>query len=362
MGEFEEILHTGGKLEFIKNGNAISVQFVNYSFHPSRIHQIIASPDGALLDITVYGVPAEKISYPQPSIPVILFSDKQGLFGRICKKCNSYFRTSWMTNPTTCPYCSHQGHHFEFITENQITYIKNYCIAFINANFNIENAKFDFDELIKNLPNNKSPWVHSETEQQHKSICQECKTEFDILGEYGLCPCCCKPNALEIINKKFNEFEQQLQNADSNILDRHEREIEWEKLLRCVSEFEGLANELRRYLLQLPLAPKRKKELSSLSFQNLIKANESILSWYGFEILKGISPDDRKFLNIMFNRRHLFTHKNGQVDEEYINNTQDESVKLKQKIRLSSNEIKRLIPLVKLSAQNFILSFESIQN
>ncbi|MEZ5024402.1 MAG: hypothetical protein R2728_14325 [Chitinophagales bacterium] len=52
------------------------------------------------------------------------------------------------------------------------------------------------------------------------------------------------------------------------------------------------------------------------------------------------------FVNKMFNIRHLFTHNNGQVDEEYIQNTGDTSMKVNQR-KIEKWNIKRIIELTK---------------
>ncbi|MES2826318.1 MAG: hypothetical protein V4732_22175 [Pseudomonadota bacterium] len=159
---------------------------------------------------------------------------------------------------------------------------------------------------------------------------------------------------------KFNLFEQQFNIADENITDRLNREIEWEKLTRCISEFEALANILRRQLITIPATRKRKSDINKLSFQRIGKAQSCLSNWFDIDLFKNISEADKIFLNIMFNRRHIFTHNGGRIDQEYIDNTDDKTVKVNQVIKFSSREIKRLIPLVRLCAKNFIEDYESI--
>jgi hypothetical protein len=58
--------------------------------------------------------------------------------------------------------------------------------------------------------------------------------------------------------------------------------------------------------------------------------------------------------------RRAIIHKAGVVDQEYIDNADDKSVKLNQSIRVRSQEIKRLLPLVKQSSINLIEGIEAI--
>ena len=133
------------------------------------------------------------------------------------------------------------------------------------------------------------------------------------------------------------------------------------KINRCVSEFEALSNMARNRLLRLPLAPKRRSDLFSLGFQNIDKANKLLEQWFGIELFSGVSLDDQRFLNIMFNRRHVFTHKGGQIDKEYVDNTGDTTVRVHEVIRFRSKEIRRLIPLIKTCSENLLSGLDSMK-
>lgn len=182
---------------------------------------------------------------------------------------------------------------------------------------------------------------------------------------YGICPKCGKHNADTIVEKALKRLEERFNEADLNLDKktlRDRREDEWKStLLAAVSEFEGLGNEIKKYMIKFPLIPKRRNDLRRLGFQNLVNADVCINNWFGFEILNGISPSDKDFLNRMFNKRHLFTHKAGRVDQEYINNTQDASVRINEQVRIKSQEIKRLLPLMKKISSNFARGYDSIE-
>ena|SRR6266480_2186458 len=111
---------------------------------------------------------------------------------------------------------------------------------------------------------------------------------------------------------------------------------------------------------QLPLTPTRRKEVEQISFQQILRADELLHGFFGIELLKGITDTDRKFLNKIFNRRHILTHNAGRVDQEYLDRTLDSSVRLHQKIVVKSREIRRLLPLLKIMATNLFCGYESI--
>lgn len=356
--EFQEIAHAGGKIEFVREQDRVTAIKVSFSGGGVGGFQLLATPRGEIRNVVHFQGYMPDGPPPDPLIPVWMISDVEGLFGRLCPECKSYFRTNCVTEDTCCPYCSHWNTCIAFTTLNQQEFIKQYCKLFIDALEKQNELIVDLSGIT--LADNKPTWLYSEERQQHRFVCKKCRTTVDVLGDYAGCPKCGIRNHKDVIEAKLDELDRQFQTADENIKDRHDREVEWEKLLRCVSEFEGMANDLRKQLIRLPATPQRRSDLMKLSFQRILGANDALNKWFGFEMLKGISPDDREFMNKMFNRRHVFTHNAGKVDQEYLSNTNDSSVRLNEVIRLSSKEIRRLIPLIRLAAYNFIEGYESI--
>ena len=62
----------------------------------------------------------------------------------------------------------------------------------------------------------------------------------------------------------------------------------------------------------------------------------------------------------MFNRRHLFTHCGGKVDQQYLDKTADATVRLNEVVRIDSKEVRRLLVLVNKIATNLLDGFDSI--
>lgn len=362
MSEFSEIGRTGTTIEFINRDGQYSQRITNNSSTCIRIYQVCADYEGNILEIIKHVGMGQQMVYKQPSVIVSLFSDDEGFFGKKCPKCNSYFRTSSVKIKNICPYCGHTDDFKEFLTQNQKDFVHNFVKAQMETMSKELSAKIDLDEIANSLPLNKiSPWVYKEETQQNKFTCQKCSNETDILGEYGKCSSCGKHNCEDIALKKINSLEEKFKDINENIEDRHQRESEWEKLLRCVSEFEGLANEIRKHLLLLPMTEKRRRELGTISFQRILGSSEKLNDWFGINIFEGIPDDDKQFVNKMFNIRHLFTHNNGQVDSEYIQNTGDSSMKINQLVRLKSKEIKRIINLTKKMIINLTSDYLSIE-
>ena len=158
----------------------------------------------------------------------------------------------------------------------------------------------------------------------------------------------------------LNNAEAEFESARAKLADRHDREIEWEKMTKCISDFEAMARDIQKQLARLPLTPTRRKEVGHISFQQIVKADELLRGFFGIELLKSIVESDRDFLNKIFNRRHILTHNAGRVDQEYLDRTLDSGVRLNQKVVVRSREVARLISLLKTAASNLFEGYESI--
>ena len=364
MSEFQEIAHSGGKIELhFEEPNGVALGFTHAGGHGMSLFQMGVSLDGKKLEYLPLGgmdmLPPEP---PSPIVPVFIISDREKCYGRNCPKCHSYFRTSRPAPVLRCPYCSYRDRNAAFTTPNQLQFIHKIRESYLTAFNEKRSITIDLDKLADELPENKPTWIYSEERQQNSYDCptSDCKTRYDILGEYAGCPTCGKRNSLQVFERHITEVEEQFNKANALLADSQEREVEWEKLSRCVSDFEAMARDLQGQFSLLPATPKRKKEIEGISFQSLLKANECLQNWFGFDILFRFSDDDKTFLNRMFNRRHVLTHNGGRIDQEYLDKTGDTTVKLHQKIAVRSKEIKRLIPLLRTVAQNIFQGFESI--
>ncbi|MHC4270209.1 MAG: hypothetical protein ACYSTS_17340, partial [Planctomycetota bacterium] len=106
MEEFEEIAHSGGKIEFLNDPvKGTSIRFTHSSPWPFSAFQVCVSFDGKILDTVPVGGMGSSIPipYPKPSILAFVISDRQGLFGRQCPKCNTYFRSDIEGQTNFCP-------------------------------------------------------------------------------------------------------------------------------------------------------------------------------------------------------------------------------------------------------------------
>jgi hypothetical protein len=299
-----------------------------------------------------------------PQIRIMLPTDSEGLFGRRCPACQSYFRTQHVVT-TYCPYCPAQSSWREFFTDAQLEFIRKQHDAIVGAfhgpdgstevNFDVQNS-----ELTR-----KDNWVYSEERQQTRFTCanDKCGMESDVLGEYVRCPNCGQRTTSTVVKRRLAELSADFE-ADALSIPKQEREQRqrrWRQYVPAIiSEFEACGRDIAAALSLLPLTPSRRKAVETLSFQNPNTTATSLKEWFGFDMLHGLDDSEAAFVNRMFNRRHLFTHNAGRVDQEYLDKAGDATVRVNEVIRVDSKEVRRLLLLVDRMASNLVDGFASI--
>jgi hypothetical protein len=359
MAEFGDKLHTaGGKVEFLHDANGLATRISGTSVKFRAMYQIAVGFDGRILAVVPpTGIGAPLPPYPKPSMLAWIQSDEQGMWGRRCPNCKSYFRSNHIMGATCCPYCFRTADSTAFITEAQGRYVTAFCEGMMTAWNEKKNVTLDLEAVTDVTPE----WHYSEVKQQFHFECKVCNTKVDILGDYGACPQCTHSNAREIMTTKLNELDAQWQQSDADLTDQKSRGEQWEKLtIGSVSALEDLGNHLRKILLPSPYMPKRRQDLENLSFQRLFDTAESLRWWFGIDVLKGVPEDDQTFLRKMFQRRHILIHNGGKVDDAYLEFSGDTTVRLHERIRIRSNEARRIIQLTAILADNLLTDFESM--
>ena len=322
------------------------------------MYQIAVGYDGRLLLVVPpTGLGAPMPPYPKPSMLAWILSDQQGMWGRTCPFCKSYFRTNHILGPTFCPYCSGLVDSLAFVTEAQRRYLTAFCTALNKAQQGPDDVTIDLETVTDSNPE----WQYTEQRQQFHFTCSGCNVAVDILGDYGRCPKCGRSNAEAIIDRKLKSLETAFDNANQNLTDKNQRGETWDRLtVGCISEFKALGNHLRYRLQWIPATPKRKKELKKLSFQRVLDACESLDQWYGLETLEGVSDEQKVFLKMMLHRRHIITHNGGRVDADYLKFSGDTQAKLNERIHVQSSQVRRLLEIVRLLGNNLIWGVHTI--
>ncbi|PYU27544.1 MAG: hypothetical protein DMG32_06385 [Acidobacteria bacterium] len=198
----------------------------------------------------------------------------------------------------------------------------------------------------------KPPFYYAEESQQNRFTCAECGEVNDILGRFGYCSVCSTWNGLQELTEKVVPGLR----ARINSGGPHESYVR-----DAVSEFDSLVGG---YVVELVrrvgMSSARKNRLSKRTFQNLKSAVADLREAMDIDLLEGISVDDMEFAGLMFHRRHVYEHKGGVVDEKYIADSGDKSVRLGQALHESAESAHRIVNLIVRMARNLHRGFHEI--
>lgn len=132
-------------------------------------------------------------------------------------------------------------------------------------------------------------------------------------------------------------------------------------LCEIVSAFEAFVSQYGVQLGKLVLMKSsRRDRLLSKGYQDLSEVAATFENWFGIKLFDGLKEGDVAFTKVRFHRRHVYVHKGGQVDQKYIDDSGDTSVRLGQAIAESVGDTHQIIGFVAKMARNVHEGFHEI--
>ena len=319
-------------------------------------------------------------------IQIDLELDDNGYLDRRCPsdECGAHFKVmfdDWRDivrdEVVYCPLCRHDAESSEWNTPEQAKYIKNAATTYVHnrlgrafqadaRRFNSRQSRNSFIQMnmsyrpghIPTIPMTKATDVMT---QEFK--CDECNCRYSSIGAAFFCPSCGHnsvldtfANSVETVKKTIDAIPTIRQaltdSADANIAEDSIRHICENGLVKIVSSFERYAEACFH---KLPNSNRFK--VSRNQFQRL---RESDTLWHnatstGYSDILGAA--EYQALNMYFQQRHLLVHRDGIVDQQYKDRTNDHRFDVGQRLIVTEDGIYKLIAIVeKLSNRIAILT------
>ncbi len=320
---------------------------------PAGIIGVYALPQGIpVARIVMGGIGQAWSDAPiEDCFTVLIGSDSEGRFGKRCPTCEKYWRTEgWAT---VCAYCGDRAPAHRFLTQAQLAYVRAYCARLSTALDIDGDHVIDMDAVADAVGRDisKPPFYYVEESQQNKFSCAACGSFNDILGSFGYCSACGTRNDLQEIEKKLGNLRQRINSGDP-----------FEDCVRdAVAAFDSLAGRYVEQLIrQIPLTTRRKALFERSRYHDLKAVESKLKDAFDVEILSGLKPEEIEFAILMFHRRHVYEHKGGEVDEKYLADSGDGSVRLKQALRETKESAHNIVNLVLRMARNLHCGFHEI--
>jgi hypothetical protein len=359
--DFTEISHSGGKITFSirtdQEGNRkYQVGISGNRPVPMSLIAVYALREGiAVEEIELGGIGQPWNPPPFPGcFPVFIASDSEGYFGHHCPSCNGYWRSGPF--PNICPYCAIPARSFQFLSAAQSSYVRGYCRVLSEALASEQDGDvvIDMDAVADAVgkEGEKPAFYVSEESQQRKFTCPKCDEFNDILGRFGYCSRCGTRNdqvdfedeTIPAIRKRLNEN----QAPEDCVRD-------------SVAAFDSFVAQVSKALVQrVPMTVARQKRLSMFSFHKLEEVQSTFKEWFDIDLFSGMKEEERRSVVLMFHHRHVYEHNGGEVDQRYLDNSGDITVRLKQRLRENKEGAHSLLSALVKMTRNLHAGFHEL--
>jgi hypothetical protein len=287
--------------------------------------------------------------------------DGEGFIGRECPvpECCGYFKIQPGTGLKGkdllchCPYCGHKGSQNTFWTKEQLEYAKSVVLSQVTDAFIKDLKSLEFNHRPKgpfgigfSLQIKGSPQpirYYREKQLETEVICDSCSLRYAIYGVFAFCPDCGIHNSVQILHKNLDLSEKEVALAA-----RMERELAdhlvADALENAVSAFDGFGRETCKVHAGKSSDPAMAE---NISFQNLARAEKYVHDLFGVDLSVGVDLQEWDLAWRCFQKRHLFAHKMGVVDEEYLRITKDPRAVVGRKVATGPDEVSALIRILR---------------
>jgi hypothetical protein len=308
-------------------------------------------------------------------IRIDLQLDYDGYLDRVCPnpECTAEFKVlfeDWRDKvrdeAVFCPICRFSAKSTEWNNPDQQKHIEQAALRHVHQQvntaftrnarrFNQSQSKSGFIKISMSYRPSPLPiLIPAEASEimQQRSTCEQCACRYSSVGAAFFCPACgynsavsTFDNTVDTVLKTLNALPRihqvLIEAADKDAAENSLRQLRENSLVKLVSAFQRFAEGLFDYLPNRSLFHPRTNV-----FQNL---RDSSLLWrsavgHGYEDL--ISPSEFADLERFFQQRHLLAHKDGVVDQVYIDRTGDNRYAVGQRLVVHDDAARQLAMLV----------------
>ena len=321
------------------------------------------------------------------TISISLSLDEKGFIDRACPRCSYRFKVKNSCWPKSkigglpwarpfayafCPMCGHKAVSDNWHTPEQIKAAKKIAVekakqqvlSQIDKSLVRFSRSFSHNPFVKMEYKPSFPYRHINTRTpfdqalERNIVCSKCNASYAVVGSAFFCPVCGEntvvasfASAMSNINKAldalpaekkvFEEFGG-VDFARDQIRHLIERSVG-----DIISTFQSFALRLYEDLGGHGAKPN--------DFQILAKGSALFESLTGKAYSEWVTTDQLKFMNLMFQRRHLLEHNNGLVDPRYLDKTNDLGYKIGERIVVRVDDVRKLQSIT-LALSNGLLS------
>ena len=309
-------------------------------------------------------------------------TDENGDYDKECPNpdCMSKFKVNaedWKNkfsdDVVYCPFCGHQALAKSWWTTEQVEQAKRQAIQNIKAQINMAmkqdvadfnrhtpkkgfvtmSMKFSGSTYAVNLP------AKALEEMEQQITCEKCGSRYAVVGSAFYCPCCGHNSAKQTFNNTIEKVKAKINNLDKirQAISEYSKD---EAARTCSSLIETSIPDLvvafqrlcECVYVQVPNAKPLKKNV----FQRLNDGSHLWKELVGEGYEDWITQQEYAKLKKCFQQRHCLQHKDGIVDQEYIDKSGDITYTVGQRLIIKECNILEYAAIV-IKLGNKVISF-----
>lgn len=261
-----------------------------------------------------------------------------------------------------CPMCGHSADSRQWFTIAQVELAKKETVTVVKGrlnqamrddaqHFNSSASRGSFVSMSMKVTGGTSrtfavPIAATDT-MQLEIQCDECSLRFAVIGSAYFCPAC----GVNSVERMFEDSLRKIRAKKDNVElvraafdavgKKDDGELTCRSLIETclqdgVTAFQKYCDKLYESLPQTAAAPFN-------AFQRLRQGSDlwRAATNIGYDDL--LTADQLALLTVLFQKRHLFAHSEGIVDEKYIKESADNTYKSGQRIGVSGAEVDGLV-------------------
>jgi hypothetical protein len=129
------------------------------------------------------------------------------------------------------------------------------------------------------------------------------------------------------------------------------------------SAFDTLVGQYAAQLIRnRPMRSGRRERIGKMRFHDLVATRRELLGGFDIDICEGLTEAEIATATRCFQRRHVYEHNGGEVDEKYLRDSGDTSVRLKQSIRETQAGVHEFANFVLRMARNLHRGFHDTRS
>lgn len=307
-------------------------------------------------------------------VSITIKADEEGFLDKECPtdNCKFVFKVNeddwsylFKDEAVYCPMCGYEAEADSWWTTEQIEHAKKQALKQVEGLIGSA-MRTDAQDFNRRQPNNsfinmsmsikgfnpQPMMLPFQTKElfERKIKCDKCNARYSVIGSAYFCPCCGHnsvektfDDSIKKILAKINNTEI-IRNAFHEIGQKDEAEITIKSLIESaisdgVTAFQRLTDELYAKVPNCKPAPFN-------AFQRIDDGNKLWKNACGKGYEDWLTTGELSDLNLLFQKRHLLTHREGMVDAKYIQRSGDTSYQEGQRIIIRDVDVRCLVDLI----------------